>query len=202
MWNGEKAGYQHFLLFSQCLIPIAKRIYVLKLHLFCLQQMVWNWTSLKFVVWSRAKFVCILPPSFLTFDCYWPLSPHCEILNFNEPEEEALLDRKKILVISISTFTPPPPPPPVFSKAFFFTVDWVMFYAVFNSISVISRRQHTSFMAFLGFTSTRLGLWSVLPKDTPTKNSADPVRLELRIPRLQVKHFTTEPLRTPPPFPI
>ena len=44
-----------------------------------------------------------------------------------------------------------------------------MFYAAINSISVISRRQFTLSMSFLGFISTRLGLYSVLPKDTPTK---------------------------------
>ena len=53
--------------------------------------------------------------------------------------------------------------------------DWMVFYAAFNSISVISRRQLTLFTSFLGFTSTRLELWSVLPKDTLTKNSEDPV---------------------------
>ena len=74
--------------------------------------------------------------------------------------------------------------------------DWIEFYAVFGSISVISRRQLTLLMSFLGFTSTRLGLWSVLPKDTPTKNPEDPVRLEPRAPWLGVKHFTTEPRRT------
>ena len=46
--------------------------------------------------------------------------------------------------------------------------DWLTEWC-FNSISVISRRQLALFMSFLGFTSTRLGLWSVLPKDTPTK---------------------------------
>ena len=48
-------------------------------------------------------------------------------------------------------------------------VGRIVFYAAFNNILVISRRQFTLFMSFLGFTSTRLGLWSVLPKDTPTK---------------------------------
>ena len=48
-------------------------------------------------------------------------------------------------------------------------IDWMVFYAAFNSISVISRRQLTLFLPFLGFTSTRIGPWSVLPKDTPTK---------------------------------
>ena len=47
--------------------------------------------------------------------------------------------------------------------------DWMVFYATFHSISVISWRQLTLFMSFLGFTCTRLGLWSVLPNDTPTK---------------------------------
>ena len=47
-------------------------------------------------------------------------------------------------------------------------IDWMVFYAAFNSISVISRRQFTLFM--LSWVSPVLGwLWSVLPKDTPTK---------------------------------
>ena len=49
------------------------------------------------------------------------------------------------------------------------TIDWMVFYAAFNSIWVIQQQQLTLFMSFLGFTSTRLGLWSVLPKDTPPK---------------------------------
>ena len=77
-------------------------------------------------------------------------------------------------------------------------VGWMVFYAAFNSISVISRRQITLFMSFLGLTSTRLELWRVLPKDTPTKKTPeDPVLLEPRTPGLRVKHFTTEPRRTP-----
>ena len=47
--------------------------------------------------------------------------------------------------------------------------DWKVFYAAFNSISVISRWQLTLFMSFLGFSSTKLGLWIVLPMDTPLK---------------------------------
>ena len=50
-------------------------------------------------------------------------------------------------------------------------VGWMVFYAAFNNISVISGWQFTLFMSFLGFTSIRLGLWSVLPKDTPTKKT-------------------------------
>ena len=52
---------------------------------------------------------------------------------------------------------------------FFGFNDWMVFYAPFNSISVILRRQLTLFMSFLGCTSTRLGLWIVLPKGTSTK---------------------------------
>ena len=36
----------------------------------------------------------------------------------------------------------------------------MVFYAAFNSIWVISRRQLTLLMSFLGFTITRLGLWT------------------------------------------
>ena len=43
-----------------------------------------------------------------------------------------------------------------------------------------------SIHVFLGFTSTRLGLWSVLQKDIPTKNPEDPVRLGPRTPGLRV----------------
>ena len=55
----------------------------------------------------------------------------------------------------------------------------MVFYAAFNAInSVISRRQLTLFMSFLGFTSTRLGIRCVLPKDAPLKkNTEDPVWL-------------------------
>ena len=73
----------------------------------------------------------------------------------------------------------------------------VFYAAAFNNISVISQPQLTLFMSFLGFSSTRLWLRSVLPKDTPTKNSEDTVLLEPRTPGLSVKHFTTEPRGTP-----
>ena len=72
----------------------------------------------------------------------------------------------------------------------------MVFYAAFNSISVVSRRHLTLFMSFWGFISTRLGPRSVLPKDTPAKNQEDPVLLEPRIPGKRVKHFTTESCRT------
>ena len=76
-------------------------------------------------------------------------------------------------------------------------IDWMAFNATFNIISVISRRQLTLFMSFLGFTSTRLGLQSVLPKDIPAKNPEDQVRLEPLAPGLQVKLFTNEPHKIP-----
>ena len=72
----------------------------------------------------------------------------------------------------------------------------MMFYAAFNSISVISRRQFTLFVSFLGFTSTRLGSEVTCPRTLPRKNPEDPVRLESRTPGLQVRHFTTKPRGT------
>ena len=54
----------------------------------------------------------------------------------------------------------------------------MVFYAAFNSISVISRRQLTLFMSFLGFTSTRLGSEVSLPRTVPRKNPEDLVLLE------------------------
>ena len=73
-------------------------------------------------------------------------------------------------------------------------IEWC-FFAAFNSISVISRRQLTLFV-HLGFTSTRLGSEVSCPRTLPRKNPEDPVRLELRTPGLRVKHFTTEPRGT------
>ena len=43
--------------------------------------------------------------------------------------------------------------------------------AAFNIISVISQQQLTLFMSFLGLISTRLGLWSVLPKGSEKQQS-------------------------------
>ena len=65
----------------------------------------------------------------------------------------------------------------------------MVFYAAFNSISVISQRQLTLFMSFLGSEVS-------CPRTLPRKNPEDQVRLEPRTPGLQVKHFTTEPRRT------
>ena len=43
----ENAGYQHFLLFMQCFLPISQRVSVFELHLFCRLQMLEIWTSPK-----------------------------------------------------------------------------------------------------------------------------------------------------------
>ena len=63
-------------------------------------------------------------------------------------------------------------------KFSFHMQDWMVFYPAFNSISVISQRQLTLLMSFMSFTSTRLGFWSVLPKDNRTQIPKDPVRLD------------------------
>ena len=72
----------------------------------------------------------------------------------------------------------------------------MVFYAAFNSISVISRRQLTLFM--LSWVSPVLGwaLKCLAQGHSHEQNPEDPVRLEPRTPGLRVKHFTTEPRRT------
>ena len=74
-------------------------------------------------------------------------------------------------------------------------IDWMVFYAGFNSISVISRRQ-LIIHAFLGFTSTRLGSEMSYPRTLPRKNPEDLVQLEPRTPGLRVKHLATQPRGT------
>ena len=80
------------------------------------------------------------------------------------------------------------------------SIDWMVFYAAFNSISVISRRQLTLFM--LSWVSPVLG-WALKclaqGHSHEKKNPEDPVRLEPRIPGLRVKHFTTGPRGTQKP---
>ena len=73
-------------------------------------------------------------------------------------------------------------------------IFWKFF---FNCISVISRQQLTLFMS--SWVSPVLGSGSEMscPRTLLRKNPEDPVRLEHRTPWLQVKHFTTEPRRTP-----
>ena len=72
----------------------------------------------------------------------------------------------------------------------------MVFYAAFNSISVISRRQLTLFM--LSWVSPVLG-WALksCARTPPRKNPEDPARLEPRTPGLRVKHFTTAHRGTP-----
>ena len=69
----------------------------------------------------------------------------------------------------------------------------MVFYAAFNSISVISRRQLTLFM--LSWVSPVLGwaLKCLAQGHSHEKYPEDLVRLEPRTPGLQVKHLTTEP---------
>ena len=75
----------------------------------------------------------------------------------------------------------------------------MVFYASFNSISVISKRKLTSFLSFLSYIITKQGLWSVLPRDTPKKNPEDQVLLELRTPGLRVKYYHWA-MKDPPLF--
>ena len=72
----------------------------------------------------------------------------------------------------------------------------MVFYAAFNSISVISRQQLTLFM--LSCVSPVLGkaLKCLAQRHSHEKNPEDLVRLEPRTPGLRIKHLTTEP-----PFP-
>ena len=76
----------------------------------------------------------------------------------------------------------------------------MVFYAAFNSISVISQRQLTLFMS--SWISPVLGWGSEAscPRTLQRKNPEDPELLEPRTPGLRVKHFTTEPRRTPGKF--
>ena len=69
----------------------------------------------------------------------------------------------------------------------------MVFYAAFNSISVISQRQLTLFTSFLGFTSAWPGSEVSCPRTLPRKSPEDPVWLEPRTPGLRVNHHTTEP---------
>ena len=68
----------------------------------------------------------------------------------------------------------------------------MVFYAAFNSISVISRRQLTLFMSFLGFTSTRLGSEVSCPRTLLQKKPEDPVQLKPRTPGLLTVQVNNE----------
>ena len=72
-------------------------------------------------------------------------------------------------------------------------IEWMVFHAAFNSISVISRRQLTLFI--LSWVSPILGwaLKCLAQGHSHEKTQGDVMRLEPRTPGLRVKHFTTEP---------
>ena len=76
----------------------------------------------------------------------------------------------------------------------------MMFHASFNSISVISWRQLTLFMSFLGFTSTRLGsevfCQRTLPQKKKKKKNRGSSAARTQDPWIRVKQFATEPRRT------
>ena len=59
--------------------------------------------------------------------------------------------------------------PPAYHTGINWLIDWMAFYATFNSILVISRRQFTLFMFFLDITSTRLGSEVSCPRTLPRK---------------------------------
>ena len=80
-------------------------------------------------------------------------------------------------------------------------IDWMVFYAAFNSTSVISRWPFKLFMSFLGFTSTRLGLWSVLPKDTLTKKPRGSSAARTQDPWITSQPFYHWATQDPPPPP-
>ena len=71
----------------------------------------------------------------------------------------------------------------------------MVFYAAFNSISVISRQQLTLFMSYLS-TVLDWALKCLAHGHSHEKNPEDPVQLEPITPGLQAKHFTTGPRGT------
>ena len=68
-------------------------------------------------------------------------------------------------------------------------------------LSMVFQSYHgdSSHYSCLSWVSPVLGLGSEVtcPRTLPRKHPEDPVRLEPRAPGLRVKHFTTEPRRTP-----
>ena len=73
----------------------------------------------------------------------------------------------------------------------------MVFYAAFNSISVLSRRQLTLLMSF--WVSPVLGWGSEVscPRTLPRKEPRGSNAARTQVPRLRVKHFTIEQHRTP-----
>ena len=72
----------------------------------------------------------------------------------------------------------------------------MVFYAAFNSISVISLRQLTLFMPSWVSPVRGWALKCLAQGHSHEKTQEDPVRLESRTPELRVKHSTTEPRGT------
>ena len=60
--------------------------------------------------------------------------------------------------------------------------DWLngVLHCLLQDFSHITRWQLTLFVSFLCVTSTRMGLWIFLTKDTPRENPGHPARLEPR----------------------
>ena len=76
---------------------------------------------------------------------------------------------------------------------------WQNWIDLLNGVSIAFQSYHgdsSHYHVFPGFPSTTPGLWSVLSKDTHTRDAEDSLRLEPRTPRLRVKHPTSEPRRT------
>ena len=78
------------------------------------------------------------------------------------------------------------------------SIDWLNgFWCHFQQyLCRITATVHI-FMHFLGFTSTWLLPWSILPQDTPAKNPVGLVKLEPRTSRSWVSHLTTRPCWNP-----
>ena len=100
-----------------------------------------------------------------------------------------------------------PKPMSSFTNTFFFLlyhcqtlVGWLVEWC-FTPLSTVFQSYHgdSSHYSCLSWVSPVLGWGSEVscPKTLPQKNPEDPVRLEPRTPGLRVKHFTTEPRRTP-----
>ena len=72
----------------------------------------------------------------------------------------------------------------------------MLFYAAFNSISVVSQRQLKLIMLSWGSPVLGWALKCLAQGHSHKKNPKDPVWLEPMTPGLRVKHFTTEPSGT------
>ena len=73
-----------------------------------------------------------------------------------------------------------------------FDIGLFVFFVWFDSLRPINNRSALKGWVFQGWTSTKLGLMCL----AQGHNAVTPVRLEPTAPRSQVKHSTTEPLRS------